>query len=286
MSPAVKVMKKYYSFAGVDVCVELPSEKAYTQERQLSPFHTESLQDPHYYRFEIVQTLDPPAGESVEGENQLWRDGETVVRYMGAPSEPYMRAEHNGREHSIQLREKDYPREIGVKTVLNALLVEHLAVEAGSVLLHCAYIDAGGQGILFTAPSGTGKSTQADLWRLHRGAEIINGDRAAVRIVDGRVWAEGIPFSGSSLYCENRSLPVEAIVYLGQAPETSIRRMQGYEAFARVWEGVTVNNWDKSDVDLVSGAVAQVVRQVPVYHLPCTPDESAVRALEQALESR
>lgn len=284
MSPAVKVMKKYYSFAGVDVCVELPSEKAYTQERQLSPFHTESLQDPHYYRFEIVQTLDPPAGESVEGENQLWRDGETVVRYMGAPSEPYMRAEHNGREHSIQLREKDYPREIGVKTVLNALLVEHLAVEAGSVLLHCAYIDAGGQGILFTAPSGTGKSTQAELWRKFRDAEIINGDRAAIRFYEGEALAMGIPFCGSSTYCENRTLPLRAIVYLGQAPETTIRSVKGFAAFRRIWEGCSVNSWDRNNVEKATEILMNILDRVPVFLLNCTPDESAVLALERALQ--
>ncbi|WP_370839368.1 hypothetical protein [Intestinibacter bartlettii] len=33
------------------------------------------------------------------------------------------------------------------------------------------------KGILFSAPSGTGKSTQADLWEKYENAEIINGDR-------------------------------------------------------------------------------------------------------------
>ena len=95
--------------------------------------------------------------------------------------------------------------------------------------------------------------------------------------------AEGIPFAGSSPYCKNRRLPIRAIVYLGQAKETSIRILQGYEAFSKIWEGVSVNTWDKEDVELVSGAVQEVARQVSIFHMPCTPDESAVIALEDAL---
>ena len=95
--------------------------------------------------------------------------------------------------------------------------------------------------------------------------------------------AEGIPFAGSSTYCKNRSLPIEAIVHLGQAPVTTIRRMRGYESFCRIWEGVSVNTWDKEDVELVSDVVQKVAEQIPVFHMPCTPDESAVIVLEQEL---
>ena len=79
-------------------------------------------------------------------------------------------------------------------------------------------------------------------------------------------------------------LPLEAIVYLGQAPVTTIRRMRGYEAFSRIWEGVSVNTWDKTDMELVSHVVQRIAQQVPVFHMPCTPDESAVDVLEQELK--
>lgn len=277
-------MRKCYSFAGADICVELPAEKAYTAERQLAPFCTDSLNDPHYYRFEMVQTLDPPVGELVEGESQLWISGDTTVRYMGELAAPYMRAEHRGKVHNVQLREKDYPQEIGIKTVLNALLVEHLVVEADGVILHCSYIDHKGKGILFTAPSGTGKSTQAELWRSLRGADIINGDRAAIRLADGQTLAMGIPFCGSSAYCENRTLPLAAVVYLGQAPQTTIRQRKGFEAFRRVWEGCNINRWDREDMAKASQTVMNILAKVPVFELCCTPDESAVIALERALQ--
>ena len=105
-----------------------------------------------------------------------------------------------------------------------------------------------------------------------------------MRLINGKLYAAGIPFAGSSTYCKNETLPIAAIVYLGQAPVTSIHRLKGYQAFAKVWEGVSINTWDKDDMEKVTALVKNIVETVPVFYMPCKPDESAVIALEKALE--
>ena len=215
----------------------------------------------------------------------LYQIPEGHVRYIGGQNS-YIRAEHLGKLHKVQVKRKTHSDYIGVKTVLESIEVEHLIARNNGFVFHCSYIDHNGKAILFTAPSGTGKSTQADLWAKYRGTEIINGDRAAIRLAEGKPLAEGIPFAGSSQYCKNRSLPIEAIVYLGQAPKTTIRKIRGYEAFAKIWEGVSVNTWDREDMESVSEMVQKVAAQIPIYHMPCTPDESAVLALEEALRKQ
>jgi hypothetical protein len=97
------------------------------------------------------------------------------------------------------------------------------------------------------------------------------------------VLACGVPFSGSSLFCKNVTLPLAAIVYLQQAPKTTVCRLRGAEAFRRLWEGCGINNWDRADVDQVSKTLVQVLTKVPVFSLACTPDESAILALEGVL---
>ena len=278
-------MERYYRFAGVELTVSMPEARAYTDEHHLAPFAVDSVTDPHVFRFEIVETLTEPTGVCIADDPvfRVYEDGGTCIRYIGS-ADAYIRVCRQGQMNDVQLLAKSYPGCIGSKTVLNSIAAEHLIARAGGFVFHCSYIDWGGMAILFTAPSQTGKSTQAELWRSLRGAQIINGDRAAVRIADGAALAEGIPFAGSSDYCLNRTLPLAAVVYLGQAPVTTIRRMRGYEAFARIWEGVSVNAWDREDVSLVSDAVKRVAESIPVYHLPCTPDESAVIALENALK--
>jgi len=285
-------MERYYRFAGLEIAVSMPEELFYEQEYRLAPFAVDSVKDPHRLQFCLTEKLDPPTGKRLVEEPgfRIYEAGEERIRYIGTVSrsweEGYIRVSSHGKDHKVQVKASSVPNRIGTKTVLNSIGVEHLIAQAGGFVFHCSYIDHNGKAILFTAPSETGKSTQADLWHNLRGAEIINGDRAVVRIVDGNAIAEGIPFAGSSEYCENRSLPIEAIVYLGQAPQTTIRRMKGYEAFSRIWEGVSVYTWERTDVELISKTVQQIARTVPIYHMPCTPDESAVIALENALNSR
>lgn len=283
-------MERYYRFAGIELSVIIPEEKFYEEERRLKPFAVDVVEDPHVYRVEMVDVLDKPMGTCIAKYPSfcIYEEGEISVRYIGANEDSldgaYIRVSNFGKDHVIQVLNRSYPDRITTKTILQSIEAEHLVAQNQGFILHCSYIERNGKAILFTAPSETGKSTQADLWNQLRGAEIINGDRAAVRIVDGQILAEGIPFAGSSQYCENRSMPIEAIVYLGQAPTTSICRLQGYPAFSKIWEGVSVNSWDRKDVEMVSDAVQEVVKRIPIFHLTCTPDESAIIALEEALK--
>lgn len=282
-------MEKHYYFAGVEVTASIPDDAMYEEERHLGAFRVEEITDPHRFEFEAVDEMVPPAGHFVANPPsvRIYRDGEKEIRYLGSISESwekaYLQVESCGKEHRVHYLKSQFPEKIASRMLLNCMGAEHLIARAGGFIFHCSYIEREGEAILFTAPSGTGKSTQADLWREHRGVEIINGDRAAIRLVDGQLMAEGIPFAGSSQHCKNRSLPIRAIVYLAQAKENSIRRLRGYEAFSKIWEGVSVNTWDQKDMEMVSEAVQVVAKQVPVFYMPCTPDEEAVKTLEEAL---
>ncbi len=284
-------MEKYYSFAGVDILIEMPEENAYTEERVLAPFRQTKTSNPHRFSFRMVDEILPPAGVCVASGSDfcVYQEEKGYTRYVGTLQEAwgnaYMRVEHLGNNHKAQIKRTRYNSQtIGVKTVLNGIAAEHLIAQAHGFVFHASFIAHNGRGILFTAPSETGKSTQAELWKRLRSAEIVNGDRSAVRIVEEGAIACGIPFAGSSQICKNETLPLAAIVYLKQAPQTSIRRLRGGEAFRRIWEGCSINVWDRSDVECVSATVEQVVQQVPIFELSCTPDESAVIALEGVLK--
>ena len=283
------MMERYFSFAGVDITLAMPQERMFSDDRALAAFAAGPGADPHRFDFSFVDALAAPEGQLVAnpGGFLAYSDGETDTRYFGSVSDgwrsAYLRVAHRGKEHRVEAKNSSFPGRIGTHTVLGALSAEHLVLDAGGVVFHASYILYQGKAILFTAPSGTGKSTQADLWKDLRGARIINGDRAVIRVVDGQTVACGIPFAGSSEYCDNVTAPLAAIVYLSQAPQTTISRLSGFRAFRRVWEGCSVNTWDRTDVEKATGIVETIIRRVPVYYLPCTPDESAVAALEGVL---
>ena len=166
----------------------------------------------------------------------------------------------------------------------NALKPERMLIRAGQALLHAAFVEWKGQGIAFTAPSGTGKSSQAALWEKYAGAETVNGDRMAFGLRAGRIWGFGIPIAGSSQIFRNRDLPLRAVVLLEQGPENQIIRESPARALPFLLSQTTVNRWDGAFMGGVMDLLGNLLRQVPVFRLRCRPDAEAVACLRAALE--
>ncbi len=159
-----------------------------------------------------------------------------------------------------------------------ALGFDHLFATQGGVELHASYINYEGRAILFTAPSGTGKTTQANIWRKYMGAEIVNGDKVLIMRTD-RYCAFGLPISGSSGECLNRTLPIRAIVALGQAKENMVRRIRGASAFSVLFSGSFFPIWNKQDADAVTRSMSEISAGIPMFRLDCLPNSGAAEAL-------
>lgn len=174
--------------------------------------------------------------------------------------------------------------ELHIDPVFSSLLaLERRLVQKDALILHCAYIKHRDEAILFSAPSETGKTTQANLWEQYRASRTINGDKALLQCTDGRWAAQGWPVCGTSEICHNLSTPIRAIVMLSQAKENSVRRLQPIEAFSQLYTQITVNTWNRTFVQRNMDLIENLIAQVPVYHLACNISENAVTCLETAL---
>lgn len=171
-------------------------------------------------------------------------------------------------------------------TLWNTIGLETLLIRHNRLLLHASFIRHNNRGILFSAPSGTGKSTQASLWEKHEDAEIINGDRAGLSCDDGVWTAWGLPYAGSSGIYKNESAPVEAIVILKQAQENRIQKVKPIQAFTYLLPEFNLHRWDEEFMDKALGLINRLIQDVPVYLLECRPDEEAVRVLKAELDGR
>ena len=172
-----------------------------------------------------------------------------------------------------------------VDNLLDASELELLLTRLNVFSLHSSLVRrAEGDAILFTAPSGTGKSTQAGLWERFAGAETLNGDRSMLRRVDGVWTAFGSPFAGTSGIYRNESAPVRALIVLRQAPENTIRRLSLAEAFRAIYSESVLPRWHTEAHQHVISLVTEIVSEIPVYLLACTPDERPVTLLRNTLE--
>lgn len=155
-----------------------------------------------------------------------------------------------------------------------------------SLILHCAFTEYQGRAILFSAPSGTGKSTQAALWERYRGSRTVNGDRALLRRAGGVWTACGWPVCGSPEICGAGEVPIGAIVMLRQGKENRAERLVPARAFSLLYAQVTVNQWNPAFIRQAMALLEALIAQTPVVQLTCDMAEGAVRCLEGLLFPR
>lgn len=168
----------------------------------------------------------------------------------------------------------------------NALMMAYAfaAAEQDTLLVHASVIRNGGYGYLFTAPSGTGKSTHTHLWYKYiPGSDLMNDDNPVVRIVDGETRIYGSPWSGKTPCYRNIWAPVGAITRLEQRPENTIRRMAPVEAFATLLPAVSSMKWDKRVYEGICHAISRLLSTTPVFWLGCRPDEEAALVCYNAI---
>lgn len=151
------------------------------------------------------------------------------------------------------------------------------------VLFHCSALALDGRGYLFTAPSGTGKSTHARLWRERFGSRVtmINDDKPLLKISREEIWVYGTPFAGKEGLQTNTSAPVGGIIILRQGKENTIRLLPQEEAYPQL---LTQTYRPKDAAGLLKTmAMVQRLAELPVYCLECTISQEAVKLAHGAL---
>ena len=184
------------------------------------------------------------------------------------------------QSYRITIRETLLPWGRDVADLFTQYGLPHCLPQFGKLLLHCAYVLYHGKAVLFTAPSGTGKTTQAMLWKKCCGSEIINGDRAAIGLENGVAMAYGLPISGMSTDCKNVTAPVAAIVSLSQAKHNRAARLSAKQTVRCLLSGTYLPKEFSADLPLLFDLAMSIGERVPVFHLECLPDEDAVNTLK------
>lgn len=175
------------------------------------------------------------------------------------------------------------------KIEINSDLLSYFAMEKyllkdGAIVLHSSFIKHNNEAILFTAPSGTGKSTQADLWEKYSDAEIINGDRSILMVEGDEIYAYGLPFCGTSGIEKNTCAKVKAIIYLQQSPTNCANKLYEKDIIKKIFSETTKNLWNEEYIDMAGNIIENLAQEVVMYEYSCTKYEDAVLYLKDKLE--
>lgn len=161
--------------------------------------------------------------------------------------------------------------------------------ERRRLLVHGAVIEFEGHAYLFTAPSGTGKSTHIRLWRQYLGdaVRVINGDKPFVRIPECReepTVVYGTPWAGKEGWQRNDSAPLTGIVLLSRSEPgaSSIHPASAAPNLDKIMRQIYFPP-DAGAAVLTLGLLDAMLARVPVYELACDMSEDAVRASFEGL---
>lgn len=165
------------------------------------------------------------------------------------------------------------------------LCPEQLLLRHDAILLHSALVMLEGKAILFCGASGAGKSTQAELWHRHLGADILNGDRTVIRKTSDGFTGGGSLWSGTSGIYRREYAPIAGIFLVEHGPRNRIDPL-GFDAFKPLLTQTLTNSWDEAFMAKAVGLISDLMDQIPVYRLSCRPEKEAAELAYQVLFKR
>lgn len=151
------------------------------------------------------------------------------------------------------------------------------------LILHASAVVLDGNAYLFSARSGTGKSTHTSLWLRYFGdrAYIINDDKPALRIIDGKFMVCGTPWSGKTDQNINKIVPLRGIAFLERGQTNNIRRIDTREALPLILEQ-TLRPTGR--INELMSLLDKLLMDIPVYRLSCDMSKEAVECSYNAMK--
>lgn len=274
-------MKKYYFELGdFRFMIQMPKDFFIPSNFKLFEQKEGFLSDYNYY-IDLADSfpkidLEPTYANS---ELSIYKRNDLEIRNLS-----YAFYEEKSANEAVIYCNSEFSELYKLDTVFTSLFaLERRMLQHQGLVLHCSYLTMNNEAILFSGPSGIGKSTQAGLWQRYKEALIHNGDRALLQKNNERWNVNGWPVCGSSDICEAINSPLRAIVMLSQSETNQVKKLSPMEAFSNLYGQITVNRWDSQAVLQSTDLISELVAHIPVYHFSCNISEEAVHTLYQEL---
>ena len=148
---------------------------------------------------------------------------------------------------------------------------------------HCSCFEFEGNAYIFTAKSGTGKSTHTRLWRKVFGDKVtmINDDKPIIRLLNDKFFVFGTPWNGKHSISNNIKAPIKAVFYLHQAKENKVEKCEPIDAISKILSQTILPD-SKTTMNTLLDMTEKFVTDIPVFDLYCNISEDAVNAAYNA----
>lgn len=148
---------------------------------------------------------------------------------------------------------------------------------------HSSCLELDGDGYLFTALSGTGKSTHTRNWRKLFGDRVtmINDDKPIIRKIDGIFYVCGTPWMGKSEIGCNKIAPIKAIYVLQRGEQNSARKISPGAVLKQLLEATLVPK-SRENMQKLLSLFNDIFTNVDLFLLTCNKDVEAAQVAYNA----
>ena len=216
-------------------------------------------------------------------------NGDTIVDRIVDGGWQFIVKDINGKECALLIANSDFTkcrcalkgnysmRHFGLNNAI-MLIFAFAGSKRDTVLIHASLVRKDGWGYAFIAKSGTGKSTQVSMWLRHiPGCDLMNDDNPIIRIIDGKPYIYGSPWSGKTPCYRNVKARLGAVTRIDRSQANSIDKLKPVEAFVSVLPSCSSMKWDTYTYNSLCDIVTRIVETTDIYILHCLPDkESAI----------
>lgn len=159
-------------------------------------------------------------------------------------------------------------------------------LEKDILLFHGSVISVDSIGYLFTAKSGTGKSTHTKYWREYfkDRAVMINDDKPLLAIRENKAYAYGTPWDGKHRLSTNTCVPLKAICILQRGDTNTISKIDKKDAYTMLLQQVNRPVGDVSAMNQTLELIDALSNCVEFYSLHCTMDITAAKVAYEGMK--
>ncbi len=261
--------------AHINIHIDLIFEKDFN--------HLESYQTEGISKYSIQSHLD--SFPKVEGKPvretefyDLYEQDGSTIQIQKNDSEILGYIVYQNEKIDLYLKRKDFVTEY---LLSQYALLYILNKKKDSLFIHASSIVYHEKGILFSAKSGTGKSTHARLWRTYTDALALNDDKNIIVLENNQLVLYSNPWSGKHQIHQNIVAPLSCIVFLYQSKTNEVKRLKPHEAMRLLLGQIEPPRKDSIDA---WNMIVDKVLELPIYYYGCNMEKEAVTTLKERLE--
>ncbi len=279
---------KALEIAGLSCCIHAPAELFSPEMLAFEVIQSKTANTPAQNIFTITASPSfTPNGKVLVRTNELTileSDNEYLLLFTSFSKVKEAHISKDGLTATLYCLSDISHRDKNEFSYVIRMLYFYFALQHGIVALHSASILYKDKLWLFSAPSGTGKSTHAELWKELYETPIINGDINLITLKQGMPMVCGNPWHGTSGIYTTGNYPLGGVILLSQGKQDKIQELSEDQKELFLLHRCITPTWTPDMLNMNHEILQKMCSQILVTGLTCTPNASAAYCCKDAID--